>query len=751
MTQTTAKERLHLLAQDIQSDFIAHRSVMSFHEFFELFLEHPKRHSRSVAQYIRDAFLHFGTESISTPRGTVRRFSLFDMAFHPGRTSLVGQEDAQNGVFRTLNNFIRERRITRLVLLHGPNGSAKSSLIHCVFSALEHYSHHDDGALYRFNWIFPTEKMSRAAIGFGDGSNASAPSIDSFANLDDLDIDAKLLEELKDNPLFLIPKPQRQALLLELFGPDARSIEGDLDDRFILSDYIFEGDLSYKSRRIFDALLTSFNGDLDAVLKHVQVERFYISRRYRHSAVTVGPQMRVDASSRQITVDRSLNALPASLQNQTLFEPYGPLVDGNRGMVEFNDFLKRHPDLNKYLLDTGENGTVPLEHAILFIDTFLIGSANEEFLNAFKNQAEYLSFKGRLDLIRMPYLLDFRTEERIYQQMLDQTDIPQHVAPHTTHTAALWAVLTRLIRPQADAYPALIHDIISNLAPIDKAVLYATGRTPEGLPHEKARELRNSIETLLEEGRDADDYEGRYGISPREMKNVLLRASQNDDFPCLSPLSLFAELRKLVRDTTVHPFLRLPADGDYRKPGDLINTVVEHYLDLLDTEIRTSMGLVDEARYEEYLSRYINTVSHWIKNEQMHNPITGAYEDPSEDFMSEVEKTLGVSENPKDFRADIISTIAAFRIDNPDSDLDLNNLFAAHYDTLRESFYTDRSKQIKRIEENLLKYIRDEQQGLSAEELTQVETTFSTLYTRFGYCTHCAREAIAFLMQSRYR
>ena len=32
-----------------------------------------------------------------------------------------------------------------------------------------------------------------------------------------------------------------------------------------------------------------------------------------------------------------------------------------------------------------------------------------------------------------------------------------------------------------------------------------------------------------------------------------------------------------------------------------------------------------------------------------------------------------------------------------------------------------------------------------------VETTLDALYSRFGYCQHCAREAIAFLMQSRYR
>ena len=38
---------------------------------------------------------------------------------------VAGQEEAQNALYRQISNFIRAGRVNRLILLHGPNGSAK--------------------------------------------------------------------------------------------------------------------------------------------------------------------------------------------------------------------------------------------------------------------------------------------------------------------------------------------------------------------------------------------------------------------------------------------------------------------------------------------------------------------------------------------------------------------------------------------------------------------------------------------------
>ena len=220
----------------------------------------------------------------------------------------------------------------------------------------------------------------------------------------------------------------------------------------------------------------------------MQVERFFVSRRYRQAAVTVEPQLAVDARSRQLTMDRSLASLPPALQSLTLYEYQGELVDGNRGVIDFADLLKRPLEAYKYLLGTVEQGRVSLDVASLELDTVFIGSSNEGYLAAFKEIPEFQSFKGRIELVRVPYLLDYRVEQKIYEAQIKvaHAESGKHVAPHVAWVTALWAVLTRMRKPLAEKYGKALADLVVKLGPLEKAVLYADSATPEGLSHRAA-------------------------------------------------------------------------------------------------------------------------------------------------------------------------------------------------------------------------------------------------------------------------
>ena len=763
---------LSALASDVREDYERDQRIMSFAEFLDLFAEHPRRHARNAVQYLRDCFLHYGTETKPAVWGDVTHFQLFDAPFDQGKERLVGQERAQQRVFRLLDNFVRQGEVNKLILLHGPNGSAKSTFVNMLMRALEAYSGTEEGALFRFNWVFPNERLAGrgTSIGF-EGFNVRAveeSDLESFAYLDEDQIDAKIPADMKDHPLLLIPPPQRQALLRDRLdeaivpghaqedGEELRERwheaedEGDQPPPFVLSKYIHEGDLSHTSRQIFDALMTAYKGDIEKVFKHIQVERFFISRRYRVGSVVVEPQMRVDANLRQLTVDRSLSALPSSLQNQTMFEPFGDLVDANRGIVEYDDLLKRQPELNKYLLATSEKGTVSLENRILHLDLVLTATANEDYLDAFKQTPDYSSFKGRIELVRLPYLLDYNIEEVVYAEQISSVDFIKHLAPHTTFVAALWATLTRLKRPDPDKYPNKVRDIISGLTPLEKADLYSRGQVPEGIGAEKARELKRIIPDMMTEGEGSSHYEGRHGASPREMKMILLNASQNDTFPCLSPLAVVQELGELVKDPSVFPFLQMKPDGDYHRHDDFIEVVTERYLDLIDSEIRSAMGLVEEQQYEDLFGRYIDHVSQWLKGEKVYNRITGRSEEPDEELMGSVEEMLDIEEDVEDFRHGLISTIAAYSIDHPGEQIDYRKTFPNLFVALQRKFYEERQQQIRRIQEMLLRYFEDEKDKMDPSEVESVETTLRNLKHRYGYCDQCAREAVAFLLSNRY-
>lgn len=738
-------ETLAQLGAELLDAFGKKRRVLSFPEYFAMFTEAPQVHARNAARYLLDAFDYYGTETVRHSWGKETRYKLFDAPFDGGRDRLIGQERAQMSVYRILRNFTREGRVNKLVLLHGPNGSAKSTFISCIARALVDYSKRDDGALYTFSWIFPTSKVSKGRFGFETVESALPAELTSYAYLEDRQIDVKLGPELRDHPLFLIPKKRRQAILTERL--QTLGLERD----FTPSDYILHGDLSPRNRQVFEALLSSYKGDYTRVLAHVQVERFFVSRRYRQGMVTVEPQLQVDAGVRQITADKSLANLPASLQNVTLFEPYGDLVDANRGLIEYNDLLKKPLETFKYLLATSEKGTVSLPNCILYLDLVFLGSSNEKHLSAFKQFPDFQSFKGRFELVRVPYLRSYKTEQSIYDHQVTPESIRKHVAPHASLVAALWAVLTRLRRPEPSHYPKAIQDVVSRLTPIEKARLFAEGKMPTFVAQERRAELQDALSDLFEESESELDYEGSHGASPREMKTILLNASQDEQFPCLSPLAIFAELDRLVADRTVYEFLQVSPDGAFHDPRRFITEVRTFYLDVIDEEFRDAMGLVGESQYLELFTRYITHVSYALKRERLYNAATGTYESPDERFMQEMESGFGVTGSVQDFRQRVVGDVGAYRVDHPSADVDYREIFPKLFEAMRAAYYQKQKQTIARFREQVLVLLNGEGDKLTRADRERAEGAVARLREHFGYCDACARDALRFLHQSRYR
>src|SRR5580692_2602286 len=209
-----AKAWLQQTAGELRESFARNRRVMSFGEYFTLYGADAGRQVRSAAQYVRDVFDHFGTELVRTPRGVMTRWRLFDCSWDAGKDALSGQEEVQAAVYRLVSNFAREGRTNRLILLHGPNGSAKSTFVASLQRAMEHYSTLEDGALYKFNWIFPSQKLTKGGIGFGGGIE-SGEGQETFAYLEDELIESKIADEMRDHPLLLLPRGRRRALLDE--------------------------------------------------------------------------------------------------------------------------------------------------------------------------------------------------------------------------------------------------------------------------------------------------------------------------------------------------------------------------------------------------------------------------------------------------------------------------------------------------------------------------------------------------------
>src|SRR5215470_88172 len=149
----TGKDILARLGERLNiSDYRKTHWEGSFDEYLDIVREHPEV-TRSAYQRLYDMIISHGTEEVYENKEKITRYRFFtDFAALHG--------DAIYGLDRPLMNLANcfksaargygtERRV---LLLHGPVGSSKSTIARLLKKGLEQYSRTDEGMLFSFAW-----------------------------------------------------------------------------------------------------------------------------------------------------------------------------------------------------------------------------------------------------------------------------------------------------------------------------------------------------------------------------------------------------------------------------------------------------------------------------------------------------------------------------------------------------------------------------------------------------------------------
>src|SRR5712664_4754858 len=124
----------------------------SFEDYLQIVRQNPKI-TRSAFQRIYEMILSYGkTEYIDNKKRLIRYHFFSDEKFG-GRDAIFGLDVPLMQLVNTFKSAAQgygtERRV---LLLHGPVGSSKSTIARLLKRGLEEYSRTDAGALYSYSW-----------------------------------------------------------------------------------------------------------------------------------------------------------------------------------------------------------------------------------------------------------------------------------------------------------------------------------------------------------------------------------------------------------------------------------------------------------------------------------------------------------------------------------------------------------------------------------------------------------------------
>jgi serine protein kinase len=604
----------------------------SFEEYLAIVRKQPKV-TRNAYQRLYDMVLSHGSEDYTDNKKRLTRWKFFRDDANGGRDAVFGLDVALMRLVNVLKSAAQgygtEKRI---ILLHGPVGSAKSTIARLLKRGIEAYSKTPEGSMYTYFWSLPGALSELA----GGSEVFHSP--------------------MHDEPLRLIPRQWRDAAIENLkLSSDGFTVKID-------------GDVNPACRLIFKELMKHHGGDFEKVMQHVRVRRVVLSEQDRVGIGTFQPKDEKNQDSTELTGDINYRKIATfgSDSDPRAFNFDGEFNVANRGIIEFVEVLKLDVAFLYDLLGaTQERKIKPKKFAQTDIDEVIIGHTNEAEYKKLLNNEFMEALRDRTIKVDIPYITKVSEEVRIYTKDFSSERVGKHVAPHTLYVAALWAVLTRMEQPKKH-----------NLSVLQKAKLY-DGKTLPGFTQDNIKELRKEA-----------SREGLDGISPRYIQDKIANALVSDKADgAINPFMVMNELESGLRHHS------LISNEDQRKRySDMLSVVKQEYEDIVKNEVQRAIS-ADEDLIAKLCANYIDNIKAYTQKERVKNPYTGQDEEPDERLMRSVEDKIDIPDSRKDdFRREIMNYIGALAIEGRTFDYKTNERL---HKALESKLFEDQKDSIK--------------------------------------------------------
>lgn len=439
-------EALMNLAHKIKAQ--EHKDVLLFNDFLHLLSTEPEKVLRDVFRLFHDMVHHYikyppeQTSEINREIGFVD-YNTEGLFVHNCEYPFFADRLFANRLVNLTTALKKGLQYNRIYLFEGPAGSGKSTFLNNLLQKLEEYTCQPEGAMYSTLWSLDAEKLggyNKISKNLLESAREDRERLVEYLDSIDSETEQSSRKKLEincpnnDHPILQIPVSYRKEFLDELIADKQLKdkIFNDKQYRWVLKDTPCTFCTS-----LYNQLIKTLEDPVE-LYGMIKARTTTFSRQFGEGISVFNPgDPLTNGSIKTSLTQRILNQL---FKNQEIKYTYSYLAKTNNGVLVIMDIKDVNVERLKNLHGIISDGVHKVDLVEERIKTLFMGLVNPEDKMHFEN---IKSFQDRIISVKIPYVLDYRTEVEIYRNKFG-TSVVDSFLPRVLDNFAKLIIATRL-------------------------------------------------------------------------------------------------------------------------------------------------------------------------------------------------------------------------------------------------------------------------------------------------------------------